>query len=218
MRARQLITVSGTIHGPETLRVIIKAFDSAWADLAPSISVDSGEAQACQLKLATIILAEAYQERRDAMALKNTALRQLHAPQHWWRSPVEQSKRTSSRVDVIGIPNELFEPFDFLTSRANLDRFGCYFPDRMAYDRARQTSMYLAHRLTGHSLVEIAVRITAGKPSTCLLRHLHAQLPLLYALAENGFEQISRRHDALEISGSVIDDGHRDAAVSQLLD
>jgi hypothetical protein len=66
MRARQLITASGTIHGPETLRVIIKAFDSAWADLAPSIS---GEAQACQLKLATIILVEANQERRDANAL-----------------------------------------------------------------------------------------------------------------------------------------------------
>ena len=82
MRARQLITVSGMIHGPETLRVIIKAFDSAWADLAPSISADSSEAQAFQLKLATIILAEAYQQRRDATALKNTALRHLHAPQH----------------------------------------------------------------------------------------------------------------------------------------
>jgi hypothetical protein len=82
MRARQLITVSGTIHGPETLRVIIQAFDSAWADLAPSISANNDEAQACQLKLATIILAQAYQERRDANALKNTALRQLYAPQH----------------------------------------------------------------------------------------------------------------------------------------
>jgi hypothetical protein len=82
MRARQLITVSGAVYGPETLRVIIKAFDSAWADLAPSISADGAEAQARQLKLATIILAEADKERRDAKALKNIALRQLHAQQH----------------------------------------------------------------------------------------------------------------------------------------
>ena len=87
MRARQLITVSGVVYGPETLRVIIKAFDSAWADLAPSIRGDAAAEQACQLKLATIILAEADQERRDAKALKNAALRQLHAPQHCLRSP-----------------------------------------------------------------------------------------------------------------------------------
>jgi hypothetical protein len=81
MRARQLITVSGTMHGPETLRVIIKAFDSAWADLAPSIRSDDQVAHAYQLKLANIILARANEHRADANALKNTALSQLQAQQ-----------------------------------------------------------------------------------------------------------------------------------------
>ena len=75
MRARQLITVSGVAYGPETLRVIIKAFDGACADLARSTRPCSSEDY--EWKLANIILAEASEHHCDATALKNTALSRL---------------------------------------------------------------------------------------------------------------------------------------------
>jgi hypothetical protein len=82
MVGRQLVSVAGVAYGPETLRVAIKAFDSAWADLAQSMQPDSAEARACQLKLATIILAEAKEHRGDADALKKAVLNRLHAVHH----------------------------------------------------------------------------------------------------------------------------------------
>jgi hypothetical protein len=82
MRARQLVTVSGTVYGPDTLRVITTAFDKAWADLAHSFPPNSPEANACRLKLATAVLAEATEHSRDAHALKNTALRRLQSQHH----------------------------------------------------------------------------------------------------------------------------------------
>ena len=82
MVGRQLVSVAGIAYGPETLRVAIKAFDSAWAELAHSVGPGSAEARACQLKLATIILAEAKEYRGDADALKKAVLNRLHSVHH----------------------------------------------------------------------------------------------------------------------------------------
>ena len=82
MVGRQLVSVAGVAYGPETLRVAIKAFDSAWAELAHSMGPGTVAARACQLKLATIILAEAKEHRGDADALKKAALHRLHSVHH----------------------------------------------------------------------------------------------------------------------------------------
>ena len=82
MVGRQLVSVAGVAYGPETLRVAIKAFDSAWTDFAQSMKLDSAEARAWQLKLANFILAEAKEYGGDADALKKAVLNRLHAVHH----------------------------------------------------------------------------------------------------------------------------------------
>ena len=82
MVGRQLVSVAGVAYGPDTLRVAIKAFDSAWAELAHSVGSGSAEARACQLKLANMILAEAKEHRGDADALKKAVLNELHSVHH----------------------------------------------------------------------------------------------------------------------------------------
>ena len=79
MEARQLI--QGASLGPEVLKVIGKAFDDAWASMAPSIGTDPVIVRATRLQLANVILSIATDKSssRDTDALKQAALRAMHS-------------------------------------------------------------------------------------------------------------------------------------------
>ena len=72
MKARQLI--EGATYGPETLKVIGKAFDDAWCEIAGHFSPTGLQAQSARLKLAHAVLAVARDDSRDPEELKNAAL------------------------------------------------------------------------------------------------------------------------------------------------
>jgi hypothetical protein len=54
MKGRQLI--AGAAFSPEELNVIYRAFDDAWADVAPDVSIRASAIGAARLSLATIVL------------------------------------------------------------------------------------------------------------------------------------------------------------------
>ena len=60
MKARKLI--EGATYGPETLKVIGKAFDDAWSEIAGHFSRNGLRAQSARLKLAHAVLAVARNE------------------------------------------------------------------------------------------------------------------------------------------------------------
>ena len=70
MEARRLI--DGAAFGPGTLKVIGRAFDEAWQDIAGNFGED--RVLAARLKLANIILTTATSDRRNVAALKEMAL------------------------------------------------------------------------------------------------------------------------------------------------
>jgi hypothetical protein len=72
MKARQLI--EGATYGPETLKVIGKAFDDAWSEIAGHFSRDGLQAQSVRLRLAHAVLAVARDDSRDSDEVKNAAL------------------------------------------------------------------------------------------------------------------------------------------------
>ena len=72
MKARKLIT--SATYGPETLKVIGKAFDDAWSEIAPHFSQNGLQAQSARLKLARAVLSAAREDSRDPDELKNAAL------------------------------------------------------------------------------------------------------------------------------------------------
>ena len=72
MKARKLI--EGATYGPETLKVIGKAFDEAWTEIAPHFSRNGLQAQSARLKLARAVLSAARDDSRDSEELKNAAL------------------------------------------------------------------------------------------------------------------------------------------------
>ena len=72
MKARKLI--EGATYGPETLKVIGKAFDDAWSEIAGHFSRNGLRAQSARLKLAHAVLAVARNDSRDSDELKNAAL------------------------------------------------------------------------------------------------------------------------------------------------
>jgi hypothetical protein len=72
MKARQLI--QGATYGPETLKVIGKAFDDAWSEIAGHFSHNGLQAQSARLRLAHAVLAVARDDSRDADEVKNQAL------------------------------------------------------------------------------------------------------------------------------------------------
>ena len=72
MKARKLI--QGATYGPETLRVIGKAFDDAWSEIAGQFTHNGLQAQSARLKLAHAVLAVARDDSRDSDELKNAAL------------------------------------------------------------------------------------------------------------------------------------------------
>ena len=72
MKARKLI--EGATYGPETLKVIGKAFDDAWSEIAGHFSLTGLQAQSARLKLAHAVLAVAREDSRDPDELKDAAL------------------------------------------------------------------------------------------------------------------------------------------------
>ena len=72
MKARKLI--EGATYGPETLKVIGKAFDDAWSEIAPHFSQNGLQSQSARLKLAQAVLSVARDDSRDSDELKNSAL------------------------------------------------------------------------------------------------------------------------------------------------
>ena len=72
MKARQLI--EGATYGPETLKVIGKAFDDAWSEISGQFSNSELQAQSARLELAHAVLAIAREDSCDSDELKNAAL------------------------------------------------------------------------------------------------------------------------------------------------
>src|SRR5262245_24547026 len=75
MRARQLI--DGASFGPDALRAIGEAFESAWADIANHFGNDPADIERARYKLATALLSVASEESRDVGVLKKAALLRL---------------------------------------------------------------------------------------------------------------------------------------------
>jgi hypothetical protein len=73
MKARQL--AGGAAFGPDVLKVLFKAFDDAWQEIKPSVSIRPRAQEAARLHLANVILGLAKPDTRDADQLKNDALR-----------------------------------------------------------------------------------------------------------------------------------------------
>ena len=72
MKARKLI--EGATYGPETLKVIGKAFDDAWSEISGHFLNNGLQSQSARLKLAHAVLAVARDDSRDSDELKNAAL------------------------------------------------------------------------------------------------------------------------------------------------
>jgi hypothetical protein len=75
MKARQL--VAGASLGPEALKVAYEAFDQAWDAIAANFESDKDAIEAGRLKLANAILAVMREDGRDAVQVKNAALRMV---------------------------------------------------------------------------------------------------------------------------------------------
>ena len=73
MKARGLI--SDASYGPDTLKVLFKAFDAAWDHLAPTVGSDQLAIEAARTKLANVILSLAKADSDDPEELKTSALR-----------------------------------------------------------------------------------------------------------------------------------------------
>jgi hypothetical protein len=78
MKARQLI--AGAAFGPEVLKVIGKAFDDAWAEVAPSVGDNPLAIYAARLRLANVILGLTTEDTSDAEQLKAVALEAYRRP------------------------------------------------------------------------------------------------------------------------------------------
>ena len=72
MQARKLI--EGSTYGPETLKVIGKAFDDTWSEVAGHFSPNGLQARSARLKLAHAVLAVARDDSRNSDEIKNAAL------------------------------------------------------------------------------------------------------------------------------------------------
>jgi len=75
MRARQLIDSAS--FGPDALKAIGAAFDTAWADIADHFGNDPADIESARYTLATALLSVASEESRDVGVLKKAALLRL---------------------------------------------------------------------------------------------------------------------------------------------
>jgi ribosome biogenesis SPOUT family RNA methylase Rps3 len=72
MEARKLI--SGASYGPETLQLIMQAFDLAWSEIAHHFGDDNQVVEAARQRLAHAVLAVVNEDSQDIELLKKTAL------------------------------------------------------------------------------------------------------------------------------------------------
>ena len=72
MKARNLI--ESATFGPDALKVIGKAFDDAWSEMAPQFSESGLKSHSARLRLARAVLSFASEDSRDSDELKNAAL------------------------------------------------------------------------------------------------------------------------------------------------
>jgi hypothetical protein len=77
MKARQLI--EGASFDPTQLKVITKAFDDAWEQIAPTISANPRAVEAARLKLANVVLTLARNGAHHAERLTKDALKIMSA-------------------------------------------------------------------------------------------------------------------------------------------
>lgn len=77
MIARQILADAAL--GPDTLKVLYKAFDDAWEQIEPSASISAEVREAARLKLANIILVLARGGNRDAQHFTDAAVRLMLA-------------------------------------------------------------------------------------------------------------------------------------------
>ena len=72
MRARQLIQSAG--YGPDQLRIIFKAFDNVWDQVAGGLGSDPNAIETARTRLASIVLTLAEREPLDLAGLQDQAL------------------------------------------------------------------------------------------------------------------------------------------------
>jgi hypothetical protein len=77
MKASQLI--ADATFDPDQLKAIRKAFDDAWAQIAPQVSKRPEAIEAGRLKLASIVLSIAKRGTLDPKALTDEALKLMFA-------------------------------------------------------------------------------------------------------------------------------------------
>ena len=77
MKARQLI--ASAAYTPDQLKVIGKAFENAWEQVAPLVSKRPEAIEAARLKLAAIVLSLAKDGCRDAQQLEDAAVKKMLA-------------------------------------------------------------------------------------------------------------------------------------------
>jgi hypothetical protein len=75
MKARKLL--AGAEFGPETLKVICKAFDDAWAEIRRDFDDNALSIEVARLKLASAILGVAKDDSRDPDELKGLGLQAM---------------------------------------------------------------------------------------------------------------------------------------------
>ena len=78
MKARQLI--EGATFDPAQLKTIGQAFDDAWEHISPQVSARAEAIEAARYKLAHLVLSVAKRGIVERKALKDEALRLMHAP------------------------------------------------------------------------------------------------------------------------------------------
>jgi hypothetical protein len=66
--------LAGCTYGPDTLKVISRAFDCAWAEIANQFARDRHRADAARERLAHAVLIAAAEDSHDYGEIKNIAL------------------------------------------------------------------------------------------------------------------------------------------------
>ena len=73
MKAERLISCA--VLDPDKAEMLVRAFDESWASIARNHADDPRVIESVRLELATIILALAQSNRRDAVAIAKSAIR-----------------------------------------------------------------------------------------------------------------------------------------------
>ena len=77
MKARKLI--AGSARSPEALKILDKAFEAAWSEIAPKFNGDAQAIEQARLQLAQAVLAVSDADSADPSELKTAALQAMTA-------------------------------------------------------------------------------------------------------------------------------------------